>query len=421
MKNKQWDLLALASIPLVMTLGNSMFIPVLPVMEKKLDISNFQSSLIITVYSITAIILIPIAGYLSDKFGRKKIIIPSLIITAAGGALSAYAAWKMKDPYMMIIAGRFLQGIGASGAFPVVIPTVGDMFSDEEEVSKGLGLIETANTFGKVLSPIVGALLAAVIWFIPFASIPVLSIGAALLVMFLVRPPKEQEKEKKLVFSNFLKSVKTTFKENGRWLGGIFFIGGINMFILFGFLFHLSSVLEDRYKIEGVIKGGVLAVPLLFLCTASFLIGKKIGSNKLLMKWGIFSGNAMAALPLFFIKENSSLLLLLLFLTISGTGIGISLPCLDALLTEGIKKEERGTITSLYSSMRFIGVAAGPPAVAAVIKVLPEMIYPGMGGIGIVGSLTALFFIKPDKSPSQQDSNNALDHLDPVKGLAPKK
>ncbi|RNB67258.1 hypothetical protein EDM52_22920 [Brevibacillus invocatus] len=38
----------------------------------------------------------------------------------------------------------------------------------------------------------------------------------------------------------------------------------------------------------------------------------------------------------------------------------VALPCLDAFITEGIKKEERGTISAIYSSMRFIGVALGP-------------------------------------------------------------
>ena len=72
MNRKKIDLLALASIPLVMTLGNSMLIPVLPMLEEALSITQLQSSLVITIYSIAAIVLIPIAGYLSDKFGRKK-------------------------------------------------------------------------------------------------------------------------------------------------------------------------------------------------------------------------------------------------------------------------------------------------------------------------------------------------------------
>ena len=72
-------------------------------------------SLIITVYSIVAIILIPIAGYLSDRFGRKIIMVPCLIIAGIGGAVSGWASWKMEDPFIMILLGRVLQGIGSAG------------------------------------------------------------------------------------------------------------------------------------------------------------------------------------------------------------------------------------------------------------------------------------------------------------------
>ena len=45
-------------------------------------------------------------------------IIPSLIITAIGGLISAWAGWKMDNPYWIILIGRALQGLGAAGAFP---------------------------------------------------------------------------------------------------------------------------------------------------------------------------------------------------------------------------------------------------------------------------------------------------------------
>src|SRR5579884_47228 len=128
---QKWAILSISSIPLVMTLGNSMLIPVLPSIEKELSISSFQSSLIITVYSIVAIILIPIAGYLSDHIGRKKVIIPSLIITAIGGFISGWASWKL-DSFWLLLIGRALQGVGAAGAFPIVLPLVGDMFKNED-------------------------------------------------------------------------------------------------------------------------------------------------------------------------------------------------------------------------------------------------------------------------------------------------
>lgn len=123
-----------------------MLIPVLPTMEKELDITPFQSSLIITVYSVVAIIFIPIAGYLSDRWGRKRVIIPSLLLAAIGGVISAFTAWQLQNAYWLILIGRTLQGIGAAGAFPIVLPLIGDMFHSEDKVSSSLGIIETANT-----------------------------------------------------------------------------------------------------------------------------------------------------------------------------------------------------------------------------------------------------------------------------------
>ncbi|WP_277678157.1 MFS transporter [Gracilibacillus dipsosauri] len=396
MEGKKKDLFALASIPLMMTLGNSMLIPVLPIIEKEINISSFQSSLIITVYSVIAIILIPLAGYLSDKIGRKKVIIPSLLLTGIGGLIAAFAAWNMDEPYFLILVGRFLQGVGASGAFPVVIPTVGDLFKDEEEVSTGLGLIETSNTFGKVLSPIIGAALAIAIWYLPFIFIPIFSAISIILVLFMVKTPKK-EQESNQTFSEFLGSLKKVFHYNGKWLMTTFIIGSINMFVLFGFLFHLSTLLEDRYLIDGVRKGLYLAIPLLFLCLASYGAGKKIGKNKIMMKWLIAIGNIIAACALFFVKSDASIVSVLFLLTIAGVGIGVSLPCLDALITEGVEKDVRGTITSLYSSMRFLGVAAGPPIIAIIMENNLSVLYWFLAALSIVAFLITLFLIKPSQ------------------------
>ncbi|WP_246938495.1 MFS transporter [Bacillus pinisoli] len=390
---KKWSIVSLASIPLVMTLGNSMLIPVLPTIEKKLKISSFQVSMVITLYSIVAIILIPIAGYLSDRIGRKKVIIPSLIIAGIGGLISGWASWKMKDPYMMILVGRVLQGVGAAGAAPVVMPLVGDMFRSEEEVSKELGVIETSNTFGKVLSPILGSLLAGIVWFLPFFAIPAFTLISIILMIFLVKSPKKQDEP--LPFKEFLKSVKKIFKESGRWLYAIFAIGCILMFVLFGVLFYLSSMLEDQHGIEGVKKGLILAIPLASLCLASFITGRKIKENKVLMKWITVGGIALLAASVFAISFTENIYFLLGIFFVCGVGIGVTLPCMDSLITEGIEKEERGTITSLYSSMRFIGVAAGPPVFVLLMKASHQVMYYSITGICILAGLIALKEIKP--------------------------
>ncbi|ADF38312.1 MULTISPECIES: MFS transporter [Priestia] len=396
---KKLDLLALASVPLIMTLGNSMLIPVLPVIEKRLQISSLQVSMIITVYSIFAIFLIPIAGYLSDRFGRKKIIIPSLLLAAVGGALTGWASWQMANPFWVILIGRAIQGIGSAGAMPVVMPCVGDMFKDEQEITKGLGLIETANTFGKVLSPILGAFLAAMIWFLPFWFIPILCLISILLVIFLVKVPKNdsssESEQKKKSIKQFLKDLKKTLKENIGWLMAIFILGAIIMLVLFGVLFYLSTILEERYHIVNTKKGLVMAIPLLALSISSFVAGKKVGNNKIVMKWSAFFGFLLLTCSFIILFFNTSLFSILLTLVLGGIGIGAALPSLDALITEGIEKEERGTITSLYSSMRFVGVAAGPPLYTLLMKWSDMAVFQTSLGVSAVGAILVLKAIKP--------------------------
>lgn len=414
MSSNKWELLSIASIPLIMTLGNSMLIPVLPDISRELGITSLQASLLITSYAVVAIVLIPVAGFLSDRFGRKAVIIPSLILAGAGGGICAAAAWWMEGgaAYGVILAGRLLQGIGAAGAAPIVLPLVGDLYTDEKEVSAGLGVIETSNTFGKVLSPILGSALAVLVWFAPFASIPVFCLISIILVGFLVKVPKRpkedsrgaQESQETQVqgVGEFLRGTGRLLKEKGRWLGGVFAAGGIAMFLVFGVLFFLSNMLEDRMGIHGITKGGVLAIPLGALCLASFLTGRKIGEDKKRMKLVSLTGLSVAAACLAVSAWVENMYGLLALLAAAGAGIGVALPSLDAIITEGIEKKQRGTVTSLYSSMRFIGVSIGPPAVSLLMPYGQRTVFWTLAAAGLAGAVVTALLIRPKGGSGQK-------------------
>jgi ACDE family multidrug resistance protein len=436
--SKKWDLISIASIPLIMTLGNSMLIPILPAIRDKLGITSLQVSLLITVYSAVAIILIPIAGFLSDRYGRKVVIVPSLIFAGIGGLIAGLAAWWMDQSYWLILVGRLLQGVGAAGAAPIVLPLVGDIFKRESDVSLGLGVIETSNTFGKVLSPILGSALAMIVWFLPFLAIPVFCLISLLMVIFLVKKPNDEKKDqgsggrldgippligkekhagsrarvksdsgqkssKKQTIAQFYSSILAIFKREGRWLYAIFAIGCICMFVIFGVLFYLSDMLEDSFQIKGVIKGSILAIPLAALCASSYLTGKGIGKSKVRMKWITVGGITMLAIAVFFCGMLHSIYWIIGLLCLAGIGIGVSLPCLDALITEGIEKEQRGTITSIYSSMRFIGVAVGPPAASLLLRYSEHAMFYTISGTCLLAALLAFVSIKPTEEKELRD------------------
>lgn len=402
-QDKKWAIVSMASIPLIMTLGNSMLIPVLPIMEQELGISKLQSSYIISVYSIVGIFLIPIAGFLSDRFGRKNVIIPSLLIAAIGALLAGWASWKMDEPYLLILMGRILQGVGASGTAPIVLPLVGDMFKKDEDVSSTLGIIETSNTFGKVLSPILGAFLAGFFWFLPFFSIPVFCLVSVVLIVFLIKKPKDEKKG--ITFKDFMHNTKEVFKQHKRWLISIFVIGAILMFILFGVLFYLSSVLEETYDLKGIKKGLYLAIPLAALCLASYITGRKIKDNLVVMKWVTFAGILVAGCGVIAVRFSEQLVYLLIVFLICGIGIGAVLPCMDALITVSIKKSVRGTITAMYSSARFVGVAGGPPAVALLMKQNLTWLVSILAILALIAAYLAFKKIKPEANENKSTSS----------------
>jgi MFS transporter, ACDE family, multidrug resistance protein len=403
-KVSNWCVFSMASIPLVMTLGNSMLIPVLPIFEKKVGISSFQTSMIITSYSIASIFLIPVAGYLSDRYGRKIVILPSLIFALIGGLIAGYASWKINEPFTWIIIGRVLQGIGAAGAAPIILPLVGDLYKDDDEkTSSCLGIIETSNTFGKVLSPILGAAFAAFLWYLPFFSISLFSLISILLVLFFIKIPKK--KEEPPVLKEFIKNTKIIFKNEGKWIFTIFVIGIFVMYVLFAVLFYLSDILEKTHSLYGVKKGFVLAIPLLALCISSFITGRKIKGDLQIMKKIMMVSLTAIALSVSFVGFAESRLIILLAVTsFLGLAIGSLLPVLDAIITENIEKEERGTISSFYSSSRFIGVAAGPPLMSIFMKGFLNGSFIGAGIISLAVAVLVYFFIKTEEKPRLKEA-----------------
>ncbi|MGG3985796.1 MFS transporter [Heyndrickxia faecalis] len=362
---------AIGSIPLIMTLGNSMLIPVLPKMQSELHLTSFQASLTISVFSIVAAVFIPVLGYLSDRFSRKAVILPALFLYGAGGILAGIAAALFSHAFAWIMAGRTLQGIGAAGTAPIAMALTGDLFKGDKE-SQVLGLVEASNGFGKVLSPILGALIALLVWYGTFFAYPVVvAVSIFLTWVFIKEKPKKKEPPG---LGKYVKGLAGVFKDDGRWLCTAYLAGATCLFTLFGILFFLSNVLEKSYKIDGVMKGLILAIPLLVMCTTSYITGSKIGKNQRLMKKLIVTGFCLMTVSYALLTFFRGLFLFIPVLAIGSLGTGLILPCVNSFITNAVGKEKRGFVTSLYGSVRFLGVAVGPP----VFGRLMEWSRPGM-------------------------------------------
>ncbi len=391
-KSSFWEIFAIATIPLVLVLGNSTIVPVLPRMETELGITQFQSSLTITLFSVSAGLAIPILGYLSDRYTRKGIMIPSLIVYGAAGILAGLGA--LWNSYLIVIIARAIQGLGAAGTAPIAMALVGDLYNGGRE-SKVLGILEASNGTGKVLSPIIGSALALIVWYMAFFAFPVFCAIALVAVIFLIKEPERKGEPQKL--KQYLHKLGEIFKAKGRWLVTSFFAGSLGLFILFGILFYLSNILEEPpYSIEGVMKGLILAIPLLAMVTTSYITGAVIKKNGILMRWLMNIGLAVMAVSLGLATLfTKNLYLLIGLITLSSIGTGLLLPCLNTLITGSVNKSERGAITSIYNSLRFLGVAAGPPLFDFLMSQSDQLVFMVVAALALLTLGLVFFLIKP--------------------------
>jgi MFS family permease len=148
-----WKVLAILSCIATMVMyAETMLIPAIPDLIKDFHVSYSMSSWILTTYLVSGAVMTPLAGKLSDIYGRKKILLIIMAIYAIGVSLSGFAT----NIYFMIIA-RAIQGIGIS-MFPIAFGIVRDQFP-REKISIGQGVITSMFASGAVIGLAVGGII----------------------------------------------------------------------------------------------------------------------------------------------------------------------------------------------------------------------------------------------------------------------
>lgn len=384
----------LCGVPFVMVLGNSMLIPVFPQMKQAMDLTQFQVGLIVTFFSVPAGILIPLAGFLSDRYGRKTIMVPALFVYGLGGLICGFAALFLKNPYGLLLTGRVVQGAGAGGTYQLAMALTGDTFQSNER-TKVLGLLEAANGLGKVLSPILGSLIALLSWHAPFFAYGILAFPIGLGVWLLVPEKKVRKTPDKL--KQYWKKLKDVFHEKGRLLLSCYLVGMVALFLLFGVLSYVSDILESTYNIFGLTKGFVLAIPVFSMALTSYLSGLFLSDRQPFWKPVIVGGMTVNAITMALLPLFANLIPFMAVLFFAGISIGILLPPINSLITGATTSDRRGTITCLYGTVRFFGVAIGPPTFGLAIELGQWLMFVGCAAIAAITAIIALLSITPPR------------------------
>ena len=148
-----WKMLAILSCIATMVMyAETMLIPAIPDLIRDFHVSYSMSSWILTSYLIAGAVMTPIAGKLSDIYGRKKILLIIMVIYVIGVSAAGFAS----DIYFMIFA-RVIQGIGIS-MFPIAFGMIRDQFP-REKISIGQGVISSMFASGAIIGLTVGGII----------------------------------------------------------------------------------------------------------------------------------------------------------------------------------------------------------------------------------------------------------------------
>src|SRR5437660_859782 len=156
--------------------GFGIVLPLLPFWAERLGAGAVGVGLVLTIYALAQFFFTPVLGTLSDRYGRRPVILASLLIEALSLALSALAG-----SLPILLVARFIGGLGASniGSAQAVVADV----TPVESRARGMGIIGAAIGLGFVVGPALGGLLAPLGPAVPFWVAMLVALANALLVL----------------------------------------------------------------------------------------------------------------------------------------------------------------------------------------------------------------------------------------------
>ncbi len=353
------------TVVLLDTIGFGIVIPILPFLAPELGATTTDIALIIAAYAACAGLVGPFWGRLSDRIGRKSV----LIICLSGGSLAYFFLGIAEDLFMIFLA-RASAGVMA-GNFGVAQAMMADI-SDSQNRAKGMGLIGAAFGLGLVLGPSLGGLLSgstgdfmAPCFLAGTASL--MAVFAAAMFLKESNPSKSSHESEMLQTDEPSISTWSVIKETGNRLLVLQYVlhtAGVS-WSTFLFPLWVGSLLSWGPGEVGVVFGVVGGIMVL---TQGFILGpivRMIGEIKLL-RLGImtfFLGLLMASLatePVFMV---ASILMAL-------TGATLCMPLLNTITSFRTPPKFRGRILGTTSSAAAWGRVVGPMLASAVLPLV---------------------------------------------------
>ena len=185
MKSRETDYRAILAVYLVGLVIGGLYVglvaPVRTVIQAHFGIDDATGIWMINIYTLFYAALIPVLGRVADLRGRRSVFMACLVAFAAGATLCGVSAWA--GGFLLLLAGRLLQAVGACGMIPIAVAEAGTGFPPEKR-GTALGITSAASGLANVLGSAVGSALLGLVgnanWpWLFFGCVPVCLVLAA--------------------------------------------------------------------------------------------------------------------------------------------------------------------------------------------------------------------------------------------------
>lgn len=326
--------------------GFGIIIPVMPFYAENLGASPTELGILMTVYSFMQFVFAPMWGRISDRIGRK----PVIMIGIFGLSLSFFITAMATQLWMLFVA-RIIGGVLSAANMPTVTAYVADITTAEER-GKGMGIIGAATGLGFIFGPAIGGFFSNINLHAPFYISGVVSMITCILVYFIL------EESINYAVHRDISSNKFSFNK--------IVFGPLSILFFLQFFISLSLAgLEATFAYFAAKKAGLDAVALgyifMIMGLASAVAQGSMG--RLTKKYGealiIQVGISISGLGFGLILLINDFMTAAIFLTIFGIGNSVIRPSVSSLLTKS-SIIGHGIITGYLSSFDSLGRIIGP-------------------------------------------------------------
>lgn len=341
------NLYVIFGITLTSIMGVSSVAPALPSIARSLEVSTAQIGLLITFFTIPGILFTPLLGILADRYGRKRILIPSLILFGLAGTACAFAG-----SFELLLAYRFLQGLGSASLGVLNLTLLGDLYNERDRVT-ALGYNGAVLSVGTALYPAIGGALALLGWYYPFfLTLFALPVGVFALVGLDRASPSDRPG-----LSSYFRKIGVALKS--RFIAGLFTSMFLTFFILYGgYITFFTILLDERFELSALGIGVLLSTSSVVTAVASSSLGRL--TLRFQEKYLILTASILYTLFFLSLPWVRSLPGFLLPIALFGFAQGINIPSVLNLITGYAAKEYRAAFLSVNWMIMRIGQAAGP-------------------------------------------------------------